>query len=147
VLKSYTKADNLKLEEVAHTDCILVDVLPSDFTVEGDKATSPLYTDVTEVHYCGKLLPSLSYSNGYQFDSSYSGSFSEQTAEPVELSPNGTIAGFSTALQHMHRGDHWLITIPYQMGYGVSGSSSIPGYSTLIFEIRMVDFTSDQGNG
>ena len=30
VLKSYTKGDKLNVSEVAHTDCILVDVLPSD---------------------------------------------------------------------------------------------------------------------
>ena len=53
---------------------------------------------------------------------------------------NGVLEGFATALQHMHRGDHWRVTIPHQLGYGASGTTGIPGYSTLIFEIRLVDF-------
>jgi FKBP-type peptidyl-prolyl cis-trans isomerase FklB len=47
--------------------------------------------------------------------------------------------GFCTALQHMKKGDHWLVYIPYQLAYGETGSSSIPGYSTLVFEIAIAD--------
>ena len=140
VLKSFTKADSLTLDQVEHTDCILVDVLPSDFTVDGDQTVVPIYTDDVRVHYRGNLLPSPSYATGYQFDTSYYNAFSPSVAEPVELSVDGVIAGFSTALQHMHRGDHWRVTIPYQLGYGTSDYNSIPGYSTLIFDIRLVDF-------
>ena len=145
VLKSFTKGDSLKLDEMAHTECVLVDVLPSDFTVKGDKTVSPIFSDDVDIHYRGHLLPSLSYPNGYQFDISYSNVFADNIsgAEPVTLSVNGVIPGFATALQHMHRGDYWRVTIPYQLGYGVSGSGSIPGYSTLIFEIRLVDIYSD----
>ena len=140
VLKSYSKGDTIQLSDLPHTDCILVDVLPSDFTVEGDKTTTPIYTDEVAIHYNGRLLPSLSYASGYQFDSSYSGTFTEDIAEPSVMLVNGVIKGFSTALQHMRRGDHWRITIPHQLGYGTSEYNGVPGYSTLIFEIRMVDF-------
>ena len=140
VLKSYSKGDTIQLSDLPHTDCILVDVLPSDFTVEGDKTTTPIYTDDVAIHYNAHLLPSLSYASGYQFDSSYSGAFMEDVAEPSVMSVNGVIKGFSTALQHMRRGDHWRITIPHQLGYGSSEYNGVPGYSTLIFEIRMVDF-------
>ncbi len=139
VLKSFTKADVLNLDEVAHTDCILVDVLPSDFTVDGDQTVAPIYTDDVMIHYRGNLLPSLSYASGYEFDASYSGTFSQDVAEPLMMSVDNVIIGFSTALQHMHRGDHWRVTIPYQLGYGSSDYSGIPGYSTLIFDIRLVD--------
>lgn len=140
VLKSYSKGDTIQLSDLPHTDCILVDVLPSDFTVEGDKTTTPIYTDEVAIHYNGRLLPSFSYASGYQFDSSYSGTFTEDIAEPSVMLVNGVIKGFSTALQHMRRGDHWRITIPHQLGYGTSEYNGVPGYSTLIFEIRMVDF-------
>ena len=53
---------------------------------------------------------------------------------------SGVVDGFSTALLNMRRGDYYRVYIPYQLGYGTSASSSIPGGSTLIFEIRMVDF-------
>ena len=145
VLKQFSKGDSLQFSQLAHTDCILVDVLPSDFPVDGDKTTTPVYTDDVAIHYRGHLLPSLSYASGWTFDSSYYGkSFSLDISEPSVMSVNGVIAGFSTALQHMHRGDHWLITIPYQLGYGTSEyNSTIPGFSTLIFEIRLVDFVEE----
>ena len=123
---------------VQHTDCILVDVLE-----EGRGETSPLYTDSVEVHYIGKLLPSTSYAGGYVFDKSYS-TYDPEVSVPKTFVVNALISGFSTALQHMHRGDHWRVTVPYQLGYGASGSGSIPGYSTLIFEIRLVDFWSKE---
>ena len=62
VLKSYSKGDTIQLSDLPHTDCILVDVLPSDFTVEGDKTTTPIYTDEVAIHYNGRLLPSFSVS-------------------------------------------------------------------------------------
>ena len=146
VLKSYSKGDSLKLDQVAHTDCILIDVLPSDFTTEGDKTTSPIFTDEVEIHYCGNLLPSVSYPNGYQFDTSYYGTFYPDVSEAVIFSVDGIVVGLSTAMQHMHRGDHWRVTIPYQLGYGTSDYSGIPAYSTLISDVRLVDFET-AGNG
>ena len=145
VLKSYTKGDSLSFDKISHTDCILVDVLPSDFTPLGDKTMRPLYTDDVAIHYRGYLLPSLSYPSGLEFDISYSQMFAKNIsgAEPVILSVSGVKPGFATALQHMHPGDYWRVTIPYQLGYGVSGSGSIPGYSTLMFEIRLVDIDND----
>jgi FKBP-type peptidyl-prolyl cis-trans isomerase FklB len=47
--------------------------------------------------------------------------------------------GFCTALQHMKKGSRWLVYIPYQLAYGETTSSSIPGYSTLVFEIAVAD--------
>ena len=42
----------------------------------------------------------------------------------------------------MHPGDKWLVWIPQQMAYGVSGNSQgsvvILPYTTLIFEIEIV---------
>lgn len=140
VLKSFTKGDTVKVSNLPHTDCILVDVLDSDFPAVGSSAMCPIYTDFVEIHYRGNLLPSLSYPNGFQFDSSYFGTFSPETAEPSTMEVNGVLEGFATALQHMHCGDHWRVTIPHQLGYGASGNTGIPGYSTLIFEIRLVDF-------
>ena len=39
-----------------------------------------------------------------------------------------------TATMEMCVGDRWEVYVPYQLGYGVEGSGSIPGYSTLIFD-------------
>ena len=52
------------------------------------------------------------------------------------------VDGFATALQHMRRGDHWMVYIPYQLGYGSQSQTGVPAYSTLIFDLRLVDFWS-----
>ena len=65
VLKNYSKGDTLQLSQVPHTDCILVDVLPSDFPVEGDLTVTPIFSDDVAVHYIGNILPSPSYATGY----------------------------------------------------------------------------------
>ena len=117
------------------TDYIVVQKLEN-----GAGTTSPLHTDSVEVHYQGWLLPSRHYPTGMMFDYSYEGAFDPVVASPVAFYTGGVVEGFQTALQHMHRGDHWKVYIPYQLGYKESESGSIPGYSTLIFELRLEDF-------
>ncbi len=114
---------------------IIVEVLE-----EGTGSGCPIYSDNVWVHYRGRLLPSVSYPSGYVFDQSYYGEFNEQTASPVEFSVNTLVDGFATALQKMHIGDYWCVYIPYQLGYGTVESSTVPAYSTLIFEIRLVAY-------
>lgn len=117
-------------------DYILVKVLE-----EGTGAGCPLFTDSVQCHYLGRLLPSTSYSEGYVFDKSYYGTFDATTAKPSKFQVSGLVDGFSTALQNMHVGDNWRVYIPYQLGYGEKGSKSIPGYSTLVFDITLVRYS------
>ena len=131
VLKRFTLPDSVTIAQADHDDCILVDVLESG--IEG--LGSPLYTSTAYVHYRGRLIPSPSYPAGYQFDTTFLNDFDPQTAEPAELEVSSMLEGFAIALQHMKIGDHWRVTIPYELGYGESGSGTIPGYSTLIFEM------------
>ena len=141
-IKSWSKSDSI---EGGNGDYIIVHVLE-----EGDPSSdTPLYTDTASVHYLGRLLPSVSYPQGYVFDHSYNGDFDADVAKPFEFAignSTGTavVDGFATALQHMRRGDHWVVYIPYQLGYGTSGYNSIPGGSTLIFDLRLVDFWPPQ---
>lgn len=135
VLPSVTQPSSLELADVEHTKCILVDVIS-----RGSKNNTrvPFHTDNVCIHYEGRLIPSKSYASGYVFDSSWDGDFDPAVANPYELNVSEFINGVYTALEHMHVGDHWRVTIPYQLGYGVSGSVNVPGYSTLIFDIRLV---------
>ena len=56
-----------------------------------------------------------------------------------------SISGYKTALQHMVKGDKWEIWMPYQLAYGRTGTTNmegktvVPPYSTLVFEIEVVD--------
>ena len=107
----------------------------------GTGTTSPLYSDSVSVHYMGRMIPSATYTSGLIFDKSWSSeTFNASTSRPSHLALQGVVDGFSTAMQQMHRGDHWVVYIPYQLGYGKAGKGLIPAYSTLIFDLRLVDF-------
>ena len=117
-------------------DQIVVEVLN-----EGTGTESPLYTDSVRVHMEGRLIPSASYAEGYVFSSSWTGDYNTSTMIPVSYTVSSLVDGFTTALLHMHVGDRWRVYIPYSLGYGEEGSSSsIPGYSTLIFDITLHSF-------
>ena len=142
---TYTKdATN---SSVTDADYIYVDVLES-----GSGTETALFTDSVFYTYRGRLIPSESYADGYVFDQTFLGDFDWSTAGMQKAcvswntykTSSGTrtdlfTEGFCTALQHMKKGDHWLVYIPYQLAYGETASSSIPAYSTLIFEIAVAD--------
>ena len=107
----------------------------------GTGTVHPNFTDSVVINYSGRLIPSATYPDGFKFDSSYSGDFNPSFNVPVTMPLSGTVPGFYTAVQHMVDGDIWKVYIPYQLGYGVDASSSIPGYSTLIFDINLVSFS------
>lgn len=139
-IKSWSKSDSI---EGGNSDYIIVKVIE-----EGDPASAtPLYTDTVTVHYLGRLLPSVSYPYGYVFDQSYYGNYYDDVSKPLQMAignsgGNMLVDGFATALQHMRRGDHWMVYIPYQLGYGSRSQTGVPAYSTLIFDLRLVDFWS-----
>lgn len=107
---------------------------------EGTGSGCPMYTDSVLVNYRGRLIPSTSYADGYVFDQSYEGEYNPATAMPAQFYVGGVIDGLTTALMQMHIGDVWRVYIPYNLGYGETGSSSIPGYSTLIFDIALIAY-------
>ena len=109
---------------------------------KGEGTESPLFTDSVRVVYQGRLIPSKSYSKGYVFDGTVYGTYSSKTAYTSRQKVSGLIAGYTTALMHMHKGDYWRIYIPYELGYGESGSGTkVPGYSVLIFDLTLLDIS------
>jgi FKBP-type peptidyl-prolyl cis-trans isomerase len=87
---------------------------------------APTANDRVTVHYTGKLI------DGTIFDSSV------QRGQPATFSVNGVIKGWTEALQLMHEGDKWLLTIPQELAYGPGGNQNIPPYATLIFEVELI---------
>ena len=106
----------------------------------GDGKESPLYTDTVRVAYRGRLIPTTSYSDGYVIDQTYLNDFDWNTANMTDYAASNFVNGFTTALMNMHPGDHWRVYIPYQLGYGSSGSTTIKGYSNLTFDIALKTF-------
>ena len=125
----------------ANSDYVYVKVLES-----GSETVSPIYTDTVRVSYRGRLIPSANYPEGKVFDQTYAGTFNWQTTAVSKSVASGFVDGFTTVLLHMHPGDRWRVYIPYQLGYGVNSKSSstssesLPGYSTLIFDLALVEY-------
>lgn len=104
---------------------------------EGDGTDSIYYTSTVACYYKGWFVadyPELGFENGDVFDQKL---FDDGTPYNISVG-SGVIKGWTTALQHMKQGDKWEIWVPYQLGYGRSGYLSIPGYSTLVFEMEIL---------
>ena len=96
---------------------------------EGPK---PSATDKVKVHYTGKLL------NGTVFDSSV------QRGQPITFGLNQVIPGWTEGVQLMSVGSKFEFTIPSDLAYGDRGAgASIPGGSTLIFEVELLGINED----
>ncbi len=88
----------------------------------------PALTDKIKCHYHGTLI------DGRVFDSSV------DRGEPIELTVNGVIPGWTEALQLMPVGSKWKLFIPSSLAYGdqQAGPLIAPG-STLVFEVELLD--------
>ena len=88
-----------------------------------------LRTDsVVTCHYTGRLI------NGKVFDDS------RKNIVPSAFRVRELIPGFQIALREMHIGDKIEVCFSWKLGYGKCAcGADIPGYSTLIFEIELMD--------
>jgi len=101
--------------------------LQYEILAEGD-GESPHIADTVKVHYQGSLI------NGEIFDSSYT------RDEPTEFPVGGVIPGWAEGLQLMNIGSKYRFFIPSELGYGQYGAGpKIPPYSTLIFEVELLE--------
>lgn len=102
---------------------------------EGDiKGPSPTPGMMVSTLYKGMLL------NGKVFDQAQD----PKTPFRVRIGRDNLIAGWEEALQKMHRGDKWLLIVPYELGYGTRGRPpAIPSRATLVFEMELVDFSQN----
>jgi FKBP-type peptidyl-prolyl cis-trans isomerase FklB len=96
------------------------------FVVKAGNGPKPSADATVLVNYKGRLL------NGKQFDSN-------EGRDPIELSVNGVIPGWTEGLQLMNEGSTYRFFIPYDLAYGERGAGqNIMPYSTLIFEVELV---------
>ncbi len=105
---------------------ILIRYLNDRRLTEGN--LSPLLNSTVDVKYIGRLY------NDIPFDSSFLRTDSLFRTRPDEL-----IQGWTIALLDMRVGDSARIVVPYTLGYGATTSGIIPPYSTLVFDLKLVD--------
>lgn len=96
------------------------------------KGAHPKATDEVTVHYTGTLL------DGTKFDSSL------DRGEPTKFPLNQVIPGWTEGIQLMTKGSKARLIIPSALAYGPSGSGPIPPYSTLIFDVELIDFKAGE---
>lgn len=95
--------------------------------VKKGSGAKPKATDNVVVHYTGTLL------DGTKFDSSL------DRGEPATFPLNQVIPGWTEGIQLMSKGGKAKLIIPSGLGYGPQGSGPIPPYSTLVFEVELLD--------
>lgn len=66
--------------------------------------------------------------------------FDRTISVPSTFKVTDCVKGFATALQYMHIGDRWRIYIPQQLGYKKSQTKDVPAYSTLVFDVELVQY-------
>lgn len=86
----------------------------------------PVISDSVTCNYIGRFI------NGTEFENSY------QAGKPITFAVTGVIRGWTEALLMMPVGSKWKVYVPYLLAYGLSDYYSIPGGSTLIFEMELV---------
>ena len=121
-LSEYLKNNNIKTKETASG-------LNYVITKEGN-GEKPNVGTLIKVHYTGKLL------DGTVFDSSVNRN------EPFQfvLGIGQVIPGWDEGLQLLSKGSKAVLYIPYYLAYGDRGAGTIPPFSTLIFEVELIDF-------
>ncbi len=83
--------------------------------------------DMVKVHYTGMLM------DNTKFDSSV------DRGAPAEFGVNQVIQGWQEGIQLMPEGSKFKFYIPYELGYGEQGTGPIPPYSTLVFEVELIE--------
>lgn len=122
-------AENKKKKDVHETASGLQYTILRD--ADGAKPASE--TDVVKVHYEGYLL------DGTKFDSSV------DRGAPIDFALNQVIRGWTEGVMLMPVGAKYKFFIPYQLAYGERGAgNAIPPYSTLVFEVELLDINPDK---
>lgn len=122
-LDAYLKANNITAQPTASGIYFI--------EVQKGKGPKAMTGQKVSVHYTGTLL------DGKKFDSSY------DRKEPISfaLGTGAVIKGWDEAISMMSKGGKAKVIIPSKMAYGERAQGPIPAFSTLVFDVELVDIT------
>ncbi len=94
---------------------------------KGNDSHKPGGSDCVTVNYKGTFI------DGRVFDQSPPG-------HPISFPVNGVIPGWTEALQLMHVGETWQLTLPSNIAYGPGGTPDgrIPPNTPLVFSVELL---------
>lgn len=126
--KLETDADGKRVYDVVSpnwdpSSCVLI-----HYYKRGTGTVSPYYTSFVKVCYKGQLI------DGTVFDATY-----QSPSNPMTAKISSLVDGWAVAMEHMRVGDSCRVIIPQNLGYGVQSRGSIKPYSTLIFDIKLME--------
>ena len=120
-------AENAKKEGVKTTESGL-----QYKVIKEGKGAIPTGTSTVKVHYKGTLI------DGKEFDSSI------KRGEPTSFRADQVIKGWTEALTMMPVGSKWELYIPQELAYGADAPGDIKPFSTLIFEVELLEIEKDK---
>lgn len=100
--------------------------------IKEGKGEVPTKESRVKVHYKGTLI------DGTQFDSSY------DRKEPTTFRADQVIKGWTEALTMMPVGSKWELYIPQELAYGSREAGKIKPFSTLIFEVELLEIEKEK---
>ena len=103
------------------------------YYIELKKGSGPKAKEgkTVKIHYTAAFL------NGKKFDSSYD----HPDTKPLEfhLTKHAVIKGLDEGIEKMRVGGKARLIIPSNIAYGDKGRGNIPPYSTLVFDVELID--------
>lgn len=102
--------------------------------IEQGTGPKPTTNDQVKCHYIGSFV------DGKEFESSY------KNNQPATFPVGGVIRGWTEALQLMPVGSKWKLFIPSELAYGDGDNGPIPGGSTLVFEVSLLEIVKSTGD-
>ena len=113
-----------------------VKVLPSGLqykVITEGHGEVPKASDEVEVIYEGRLI------DGTVFDST-----KKHGQKTDKFKAGNLIKGWTEALTTMPVGSKWQLYIPQELAYGARQAGQIPPYSTLVFDLELVDIVKPE---
>jgi FKBP-type peptidyl-prolyl cis-trans isomerase len=132
-LAANAKKPGVKVKEVIAPDGSQAE-LQYKILKSGSDGPSPQKTDTVVVRYHGTLIDGTTFD---VFDSSV------KHGDLATFRMADVIPGWAEALQMMKVGDQWQLFVPPSLAYADYGPPEIGMYTTLIYELELVSFSTN----